>query len=69
MASARLSGTMRTRANGAQLLDEPKTELLSLRGFTVRHLDGNLIAIAHEVRSPLGRDEDHDLSPERRVGH
>jgi len=54
------------RAAGAKTVDEPKTEPWGLRGFTVRDLDGNLIGIAHEVYSPLDRDEYRDLTAERR---
>lgn len=52
------------RAAGAEIVDELKTEPWGLRGFTVRDPDGNLIGIAHEVHSPLGRSEYRDLSAE-----
>lgn len=52
------------RAAGAEIVDDLKTEPWGLRGFTVRDPDGNLIGIAHEVHSPLGRSEYRDLSAE-----
>lgn len=50
------------RAAGAEILEEPKTEVWGLRGFAIRDPDGNRIAIAHEVHSPQGRSEFRDLS-------
>lgn len=52
----------RYRAAGAEMAEEIKPEPWGLRGFTVRDLDGNLIGVAHEVHSPLGRSEYHDLT-------
>jgi uncharacterized glyoxalase superfamily protein PhnB len=53
------------RAAGAEIVSELETEAWGLRGFTVRDPDGNLIGIAHEVHSPLGRGEYRDLSGEQ----
>jgi catechol 2,3-dioxygenase-like lactoylglutathione lyase family enzyme len=52
----------RYRTAGAEIVDELKTQPWGLRGFTVRDPDGNLIGIAHEVHSPIGRSEYQDLT-------
>ena len=52
----------RYRTAGAEIIDELKTQPWGLRGFTVRDPDGNLIDIAHEVHSPIGRSEYRDLT-------
>ncbi len=59
------AGYERYRAAGAEIVGEPKTEAWGLRGFTVRDPDGNLINVAHEVHSPIGRSEYRDLTTER----
>jgi catechol 2,3-dioxygenase-like lactoylglutathione lyase family enzyme len=64
-----VSDVPRAIAYYRDVLGLPKTEAWGLRGFTVRDLDGNLIGIAHEVHSPIGRDEYRDLTPQRRGGH
>lgn len=50
------------RAAGADVVEELATAVWGLRGFTVRDPDGNLISIAHEVHSAVGRSEYQDLS-------
>lgn len=46
---------------GAEIVDELETKPWGLRGFTVRDPDGNLIGIAHESHTPIGRPEYRDL--------
>jgi catechol 2,3-dioxygenase-like lactoylglutathione lyase family enzyme len=50
------------RSAGAQIAEEIETKSWGMRRFTVRHPDGNLIDVSHEVHGPDDRSEYSDLT-------